>query len=123
MWSILYLYHEKLAKILEYYRIVTHTHYPPQQRLLNTDLMSGLASHLAVSQDPSINASLLTKEAIMAEFPRVFDGIMDGEKFHIHLTTNAKPFCMTSPRTILGRGTKNLATATDHCPSHCAPIV
>ena len=25
---------------------------------------------------------------------------MDGEQFHIHLSANAKPFCITSPRSI-----------------------
>lgn len=32
-----------------------------------------------------------------------FDGIirpMDGEQFHIHLSSNAKPFCVTSPRSV-----------------------
>ena len=47
--------------------------------------------------------SMLTKDSIINEFPRVFDGIiraMDGEQFHIHLTSDAKPFCVTSPRSI-----------------------
>ncbi|XP_065896213.1 uncharacterized protein [Dysidea avara] len=47
--------------------------------------------------------SMLTKDSIINEFPRVFDGIiraMDGEQFHIHLTSGAKPFCVTSPRSI-----------------------
>ena len=36
-------------------------------------------------------------------FPMVFDGqirIMQGEKFHISLAANAKPFCVNTPRTI-----------------------
>ena len=59
---------------------------------------------------PSINTtsvstttSLLTKNSVVTEFPMVFDGIiraMDGEQFHIHLSANAKPFCITSPRSI-----------------------
>ena len=47
--------------------------------------------------------SSLTKDSVVAEFPMVFDGIvraMDGEQFHIHLSANAKPFCVTSPRSI-----------------------
>ena len=39
----------------------------------------------------------------MAEFPKVFDGqvrTMQGEKFCIALTKEAKPFCVTTPRTI-----------------------
>ena len=46
---------------------------------------------------------LLTKDSVVNEFPTVFDGIiraMDGEQFHIHLSSNAKPFCVTSPRSI-----------------------
>lgn len=42
-------------------------------------------------------------EQIMAEFSTVFDGqirTMPGEKFHISLTENARPFCVTTPRTI-----------------------
>ena len=33
----------------------------------------------------------------------MFDGTiraMDGEQFHIHLSPNTKPFCITSPRSI-----------------------
>ena len=46
---------------------------------------------------------LLTKDSVITEFPAVFDGTiraMDGEQFHIHLTSDAKPFCVTSPRSI-----------------------
>ena len=49
------------------------------------------------------SAPLLTKDSIITEFPTVFDGLiraMDGEEFHIHLSSNAKPFCVTSPRSI-----------------------
>ena len=44
-----------------------------------------------------------TAEELMAEFPKVFDGqvrTMPGEKFHISLTKEAKPFCVSTPRTI-----------------------
>ena len=47
--------------------------------------------------------SILTTEEIMAEFPLVFDEqvhTMPGEKFHISLTADARPFCVTAPRTI-----------------------
>ena len=76
---------------------------------INTDLASRLAPHLAVSQTPSINTSLLTKVAIMAEFPSVFDGIIRVLDGHIHLTTNAKPYCVISPRTIPYAYQKKLA--------------
>ena len=39
----------------------------------------------------------------MSEFSTAFDGkirTMPGEKFHIPLTENAKPFCVTTPRTV-----------------------
>ena len=45
----------------------------------------------------------VTAEQLMAEFPTVFDGwirTMPGEKFHISLTGNAHPFCVTTPRTV-----------------------
>ena len=57
--------------------------------------------------------SMLTKDSISNEFPRVFDGIiraMDGEQFHIHLTSGAKPFCVTSSRSILFVYRDKLAT-------------
>ena len=44
-----------------------------------------------------------TVEEIMTEFPSVFDGqicTMPGEKFHISLTANTRPFCVTTPRTV-----------------------
>ena len=49
------------------------------------------------------NDPLPTAEQIMSEFPSVFDGqvrTMPGEQFHISLTDEARPFCVTSPRTI-----------------------
>ena len=42
-------------------------------------------------------------QGIMTEYPHVFDGnvkTMEGEKFHIALTDDAKPFCVHTPRTI-----------------------
>ena len=49
------------------------------------------------------NDPLPTADQITSEFPLVFDGqvrTMPGEKFHISLTENAHPFCVTTPRTI-----------------------
>ena len=40
---------------------------------------------------------------ITREFPTVFDGLiktMEGEKFHIILSENAKPFCVNTPRSV-----------------------
>ena len=45
----------------------------------------------------------LTKEGLIAEFPRVFDGIirsMPGEKYQIKLTEEVKPFCVKTPRVV-----------------------
>ena len=47
--------------------------------------------------------SSVTAEQIMAEFPTVFDGkirTMPGEQFHISLRDDARPFCVTTPRTV-----------------------
>ena len=41
-----------------------------------------------------------TAQEVMEEFPSVFDGqvrVIDGEQFHITLTENAVPFCVTTP--------------------------
>ena len=46
---------------------------------------------------------LPTADQIMEEFPSVFDGqvrTMPGEQFHIALTKDAHPFCVTIPRSI-----------------------
>ena len=45
----------------------------------------------------------VTSQQIMQEFPTVFDGhikTMEGEKFHIALTHDAKPFCIKAPRVL-----------------------
>ena len=42
-------------------------------------------------------------DQLMSEFPTVFDGkvrTMPGETFHISLTDDARPFCVTTPRTV-----------------------
>ena len=44
-----------------------------------------------------------TREQLIAEFPRVFDGVlrvMPGELFQIHLQDDARPFCVNTPRRI-----------------------
>ena len=46
---------------------------------------------------------MLTKDAVITDIPTVFDGViraMDGEQFHIHLSNNEKPFCVTTPGSI-----------------------
>ena len=70
---------------------------------IDADLVSKSAPALAAPPTTNANTLFLTKDTIVAEFPTVFDGVvraMDGEKFYIYLTTNAKPFCVTSPRSI-----------------------
>ena len=45
----------------------------------------------------------VTSEDLMSDFPSVFDGqvkAMEGERFHIILTNDAKPFCVKTPRQI-----------------------
>ena len=80
----------------------------------------------------------ITQEQMMKEFPTVFDGnikIMEGEQFHIHLTDNAKPFRVSTPRTILFMYRKklkaelellqkqNIITPITEATEWCAPIV
>ena len=51
----------------------------------------------------TVSTHEVTTQEIMAEFPTVFDGhirVMPGELFHITLRDNARPFCVTTPRTI-----------------------
>ena len=51
---------------------------------------------------------------------------MDGEQFHIHLSANAKAFCITSPRSISFAYRDKLATelaaTTNHCSSHLTGV-
>ena len=54
-------------------------------------------------QDSPVPSNKITAENLIQEFPTVFDGkirVMDGEKFRIQLNDNAKPFCVSAPRTI-----------------------
>ena len=51
----------------------------------------------------SATIMILNRESVVKEFPTVFDGnirSMDGEEFHIHLTDDAKLFCVNTPRSI-----------------------
>jgi len=55
--------------------------------------------------NPHLVAAISTGKAleIMTEYPSVFDGrikTMEGEKFQITLTDDAKPFCIHTPRVI-----------------------
>ena len=58
---------------------------------------------------PSVNSNAITTttnhtvtlQQIMQEFPTIFDGhikTMEGEKFHIALTDDARPFYVKAPR-------------------------
>ena len=63
-----------------------------------------LTKVMSVPKTPATsNPCIPTAEEIMAEFPSVFDGqicTMPGEKFHIALTADARPFCVTTQRTV-----------------------
>ena len=75
----------KACKALAYYQTAIRTH-----------LLAPMLSH-PVFRSPLINTisantatPLLTKDSVITEFPTVFDGViraMDGEQFHIHLST------------------------------------
>ena len=83
------------------------------------------------------NSNIPMAEDIMAEFPSVFDGqicTMPGEKFHISLTDDARPFCVTTPRTVpfAYRDIQNeidllvsqgIITPNTESTEWCAPIV
>ena len=57
---------------------------------------------------PSIKATTLphaplSVDALKREFPTVFDGkirTMEGEQFHISPSANARPFCVSTPRSV-----------------------
>ena len=88
------------------------------------------------SQPQVLSATImpLNRESVVKEFPTVFDGnirSMDGEEFHIHLTDDAKPFCVNTPRSIpyvyrdkfeLLQAQHIIAPITD-VTEWCAPIV
>ena len=62
---------------------------------------SSLPSIAVIERDP-----LPSSGNIMAEFPSVFDGqvkVMDGKEFRIELIDNAQPFCVQTPRAIIGK--------------------
>ena len=68
----------------------------------------------------------VTSQKAMRESPSVFDGqikTMEGEKFHISLTDDAKPFCVNAPRTVQiqaqGRA-RSSARTRHHHTSHGA---
>ena len=62
-------------------------------------------SHRKIQQinSDSRRSWIPTAKQLMAEFPTVFDckvRVMKGEKFKIHLTPDAKPFCVNAPRSV-----------------------
>ena len=71
----------------------------PSVNTNNVYTTATVAPQILDSPPTSTNTSTLSlnKDSIVTG---VFDGViraMDGEKFHIYLTNNAKPFCVTSP--------------------------
>ena len=55
------------------------------------------------TETPSLTMQTKESQNIMREFPSVLDSrikTIDGEKFHITLAENAKPFCVNTPRAI-----------------------
>ena len=58
---------------------------------------------VSVQACSAIMLPIPTTDQIMSEIPSVFDGqirTMPGETFHISLTDDVRPFCVTTPRTI-----------------------
>ena len=61
---------------------------PPEKAEIEIGIDTGISPH---------------QSEITRAFPTVFDGqvrTMEGEEFHISLTTDAKPFCINTPRSI-----------------------
>ncbi len=85
-------------------------HQKPTRSVYNTHQSKGdPPSFNSLKQTQSLrhprpkDPSNVTADQIMSEFPSVFDGqirAMPGEEYHISLTDEARPFCMTTPRTI-----------------------
>lgn len=78
--------------------------YPePLPELPESSVISSIHStHRSRSQTPD-HIPPASKEELVKEFPTVFDGhirTMPGEIFKIVLTEDAKPFCISTPRTI-----------------------
>ena len=74
--------------------------YPYPSAADTAPLPNPLSSQLLRTTTASLPVNM---DAVVKEFPTVFDGnirSMDGEEFHIHLTDNAKPFCVNTPRSI-----------------------
>ena len=68
------------------------THHKRVNQLINLNLSSTAPT-----------PSLFTFDNILKEFPSAFDEqirTMTDEEFHIHLTQDAKPFCINTPRSI-----------------------
>ena len=73
-------------------------HYPHPLPTTNVPSQSVIK---ATTVNPTTQPLRITNFSI--EFPRVFDGLirnMRGEEFHITLATDAKPFCVNTPRSI-----------------------
>ena len=71
----------------------------PNQTITSTTVRS-VANTIATPPDTCLP---LDKHSVVQEFPTVFNGnidSMEGEKFHIYLTDDAKPFCVNTPRSI-----------------------
>jgi len=77
----------------------------------------------------SMNTStpLLARDSVINEIPTVFDGIirtLDSKQFHIHLSSDAKPFCVIFPRSIPFAYHDKLAAELDLLQQQCiiAPV-
>jgi len=82
---------------------ILSTHYPlppPQPALVEPSQPALVEPSVRVTR---ASDSLPTLDDLQQAYPTVFDGrirTMEGEEFHITLTADAKPFCVTTPRSI-----------------------
>ena len=121
-----------------YLQPITNVSTVPTSGLSNGWSLSQHTIDQIMSTPKTPAVTIPTTEEIMAEFPSVFDGqvrTMPGEKFHISLTADARPFCVTAPRTIpfayrdkLKKEidlleSQDIITPITEPPEWCAPIV
>ena len=75
--------------------------YPRPITHLDKPNITELPSDLNSLAELTTEATFLSPDYVKDHYPTVFDGQirnMEGEKFHISLTDDAKPFCVNTPR-------------------------
>ena len=77
--------------------------YPHSVTHLNKLTITTPSSEPTTTTNTAMESPLLSLEYAKDLYPTIFDGqirCMEGEKFHISLTDDARPFCVNTPRSI-----------------------